>query len=186
MVRGDAVGQPSAVVVMRYGVLGQLQKPGGRVECQVDDPAPLGTGVDVAGNVVGRVELSNTGTSVVARGYVMGQAVLECSRCLEQFRWPFRVDFTENCCLRQIDDPAEYEAAQDEDEPVPILDEDVVDLSELVRQLIAVEMPLRPLCRPDCAGLCPKCGTDLNSDPCNCGRDHVDPRWAKLKELLEE
>lgn len=171
---------------MRYGVLSQLQKPGGRVECEVDDPTPVGTGVDLAGHVVGRIELSNTGSSVFARGHVTGRALLECSRCLRQFSWPFRVDFTESCDLRQIDDPTEYEAAQDEDEPIPILDEDVVDLNELIRQLIVVEMPLRPLCRPDCAGLCPQCGTDLNEQRCDCDRGHTDPRWAKLKQMLEE
>ncbi len=171
---------------MRYGVLSQLQKPGGRVRCEVDAPAPMGTGVDLAGNVLGRIELSNAGRFVVARGHIRGGAVLECSRCLKQFPWQFRVDFTESCHLRQIDDPTEYEAGQDEDEPIPILDEDVVDLSELIRQLIAVEMPLRPLCRSECAGLCPRCGTDLNEESCNCDRGHIDPRWAKLKEMLEE
>jgi uncharacterized protein len=171
---------------MRYDVLGQLEKPGGQVHCEVDDPGPVGTGVDLAGNAVGRVELANTGKSVIARGYIAGEAILECSRCLKRFPWSFRVDFTENCHLRQIDDPSEYDTADDEDEPVPILDEGIVDLSELVRQLIAVEVPLQPLCQPDCAGLCPTCGTNLNEGSCDCLRGRVDPRWAKLKEMLEE
>lgn len=171
---------------MRYRVLDQLQKPNGRVECEVDAPAPMGTGVDVEGNVVGSVELANTGKSAVARGHLSGQAILECSRCLKDFAWQFDIDFTEDCCLRQIDDPTEYEAVQDEEEPIPLLDEDVIDLSELVRQLIAVEVPLRPLCKAECAGLCPECGTDLNGQQCGCAPGAVDPRWAKLKEILGE
>jgi len=183
---GGAVAQPLTVVLMRYKVLDQLEKPQGRVRCEVAGPAPIGTGVDVEGDLTGHVELSNTGKSVVARGHVAGQANLECSRCLKQFPWQFHLAFTENCHLRQTDDPAEYEIAQDEEEPIPILDEDVIDLTELIRQLIAVEVPLRPLCRPDCAGLCPECGTDLNQNQCDCRKARVDPRWAKLREMLEE
>jgi len=168
---------------MRYQILRQLRQPSGRVVVEVDAPAPPGIGAELTGNVVGRVELTNAGRSVAARGRITGEATLRCSRCLQEFGWPFEIGFVETCALREIDDPVHYQAEEDEEDPIPILDDEIVDLSELVRQLIAVELPYCPLCRPDCAGLCPRCGADLNREPCGCGDESVDPRWAKLKSL---
>ncbi|MGQ9729957.1 MAG: YceD family protein [Candidatus Zipacnadales bacterium] len=171
---------------MRYQILAQLQKPNARVACDIDHPPPVGTGVELRGHVLGRVELTNTGRVVIARGHVSGQGVLECSRCLREFLWQFSIEFTENCALSQTDDPREYTVNRDEDEIIPILDDDIIDLTELIRQLIAVEVPFAPLCRPDCPGLCPKCGAVLDEESCNCQRNMSDPRWAKLRELLGE
>jgi DUF177 domain-containing protein len=153
---------------MRYKILRQLRKPSGRIVVEVDAPAPPGTGAETVGNIVGEVELTNTGRQVAARGHLAGKAKLHCSRCLREVEWPLDVRFVETCTLNQIDDPAQYQADEDEDDPIPILDEDAVDLSELVRQLVVMELPYHPLCRPDCAGLCPECGADLNEGECGC------------------
>ncbi|MBM3500837.1 MAG: DUF177 domain-containing protein [Armatimonadetes bacterium] len=169
---------------MRYRILAQLKKPHERVVCEIKHPSPAGTGVDLRGNLVGRVELTNTGKAVVARGAVGGSGRLTCSRCLKDFPWSFALEFTENCALRQVDDPAVYIAAEDEEDLVPIVDEELVDLSELVRQLVALEVPFQPLCKPDCRGLCPHCGAALDEEECRCSGEAVDPRWSKLKELL--
>jgi uncharacterized protein len=59
----------------------------------------------------------------------------------------------------------------------------VVPFDPLVEEQLLLELPMKPLCRPDCLGLCPRCGTDRNSDPCDC-RDEADERLAKLKSLL--
>jgi uncharacterized protein len=71
----------------------------------------------------------------------------------------------------------------------PITDEafafdgDAVDLGPMVRENLLVELPLAPVCRPDCAGLCPACGADRNTDPCSCDTAPSDPRWAGLDAL---
>jgi len=171
---------------MRYKILAQLQRPHERVVCEINDPPPPGTGVDLRGDIVGRVELTNTGKAVVARGKVSGQGVLTCSRCLKEYAWRFDIGFTENCALRQIDDPTGYEVEEDEEDGLPIVDEETIDLTELVRQLIALEAPLQPLCRPECRGLCPQCGAALDDGECSCGRAEGDPRWAELRHLLDE
>lgn len=171
---------------MRYRILAQLQKPHERILCEIDHPPPPGTGVDLRGHIVGRVELTNTGKAIVARGRVTGEAMLVCSRCLREFSWPLEIEFTERCALQQIDDPSAYATAAEDEDLIPILDEEEVDLSELVRQLIVVETPLQPLCRPNCPGLCPNCGALLGERPCRCATDVVDPRWAKLRDLLDE
>ena len=60
---------------------------------------------------------------------------------------------------------------------------DQIDLSRMVKENILLEAPIAPLCRPDCAGLCPICGTDLNVASCDCVTVEVDPRWQALSQL---
>jgi uncharacterized protein len=99
-------------------------------------------------------------------------------QCLE-----FRVD--EECALAQIDEPDAYEVGADGVDAMPILDDDIIDLSELVRQNLVVNLPTAVLCAPACLGLCPGCGKNLNEGPCQCDTDRIDPRLAKLRELLD-
>ena len=63
------------------------------------------------------------------------------------------------------------------------LDDDVIDLEPLVRDALLLELPLAPLCAPDCAGLCPTCGVNHNLTRCECVTTEIDPRWAALRSL---
>jgi uncharacterized protein len=58
-----------------------------------------------------------------------------------------------------------------------------LDASEAIRQGLISETPMAPLCQPDCAGICPECGTNRNTNPCECETDHIDPRLAGLLDL---
>jgi uncharacterized protein len=60
----------------------------------------------------------------------------------------------------------------------------VLDLTEAIRQYALLAVPMKPLCREDCAGLCPGCGRNLNQGGCDCPPQEADPRWAKLKNLV--
>src|SRR5215471_6010186 len=82
----------------------------------------------------------------------------------------------------------EYEATKPEsdDERSEYLDEDQLDLSAWAHDAIALALPDKILCRPDCAGLCPLCGKDLNAEPHEHVEERADPRWAKLSELRRE
>ena len=60
---------------------------------------------------------------------------------------------------------------------------DQLDLRPLVREVVLLDAPSTPLCRPDCAGLCPTCGVDRNSQTCECAPPPVDPRWSALDAL---
>jgi uncharacterized protein len=79
------------------------------------------------------------------------------------------------------------------EEDVELLDEDldtayyrdhVLDLADMLREQFYLALPMRPLCRPDCQGLCPSCGIDRNVDTCQCQTDWVDPRLSGLKALV--
>jgi uncharacterized protein len=82
----------------------------------------------------------------------------------------------------------EYQAANpdSDDERTEYLDDDRVDLSAWSHDAIALALPDKILCRPDCAGLCPVCGKDLNAEPHEHTDERVDPRWEKLSQLRGE
>ncbi len=98
-----------------------------------------------------------------------------CFRCLEPAAVPVRVR------------GREYQATVPEDEELqtPYLADDRLDLSAWARDVIAVELPDKILCREDCAGLCAGCGVNLNLAACTCGPPEPDPRFSKLAELLQ-
>jgi uncharacterized protein len=81
----------------------------------------------------------------------------------------------------------EYHAAkpESEDDRSEYVDDDRVDLSAWARDAVALALPDQILCRPDCAGLCPVCGKDLNAEPHEHEDDRADPRWAALEALRE-
>jgi uncharacterized protein len=62
----------------------------------------------------------------------------------------------------------------------------MLDLSDVLRQYLLTSEPLRALCRQDCRGLCQECGADLNDEECRCGEQTMDPRWGALANLLSE
>jgi len=82
----------------------------------------------------------------------------------------------------------EYEATNAESEELrtPYLDDDRLDLSAWARDAVALALPDQILCREDCAGLCPVCGKDLNSEPHTHDEEHADARWAALAELRDQ
>jgi uncharacterized protein len=58
-----------------------------------------------------------------------------------------------------------------------------IDLTEAIRQYALLTVPMKALCKQDCAGLCPRCGQNLNQGKCDCPAEETDPRWARLNEL---
>jgi uncharacterized protein len=114
-------------------------------------------------------------------GAVRGQLELGCSRCLE----PFSLDVDAPFDLRYL--PA---SAMSSDPEREVLDEDLdlsyyrddhIDLNELLREQFYLALPMKPLCREDCRGLCPQCGANLNTAACACANTWEDPRLASLK-----
>lgn len=148
------------------------------------DPALLGdAGAGVAGlepiRVSGRAEREVSGLRV--RGTIETRLMLTCSRCLEAFPLPVqsRFDVTYASIVPAGDD-VELGAR---DLAVCHLEGDTVDLAEMVHEQVVLAIPMAPLCRPDCKGLCPHCGADLNQGPCGCGAGAGDPRFAVLRKL---
>jgi len=108
---------------------------------------------------------------------------LSCSRCLEAFRMPFDGSFD----LRYL--PASELSTEDEREvgeddlDTSYYRDDQIDLNELLREQFYLALPMKPLCSDQCRGLCPHCGTNLNTGTCQCASRWDDPRLAPLREL---
>jgi DUF177 domain-containing protein len=116
-------------------------------------------------------------------GAVRAELELACSRCLEPYRMsvdaPFDLRF-----LPAAEMSSEHERELREDDvETSYYRDDVIDLNELMREQFYLALPMKPLCGDDCRGLCPQCGTNLNTGSCECASERVDPRLAVLKNL---
>jgi uncharacterized protein len=158
-----------------------------RVELDDADELELENGeARLAGPVTGQVRLHRTNQGVFADGTVEVPVELECSRCLKPFAatvvFPLREQF-----YPTIDVNIGVPLPTPNDElAFPIDHNHILDLREAIRQNLVLALPIKALCKEDCAGLCPQCGKDLNAGPCNCIPETVDDRLAVLRQLLEE
>jgi uncharacterized protein len=109
---------------------------------------------------------------------------LPCSRCLEPFGMPVDAQFDLRF-LPASDMTADDEReVQDDDLDTSYYRDDTIDLNELLREQFYLALPMKPLCRDDCKGLCPQCGTNWNTGTCTCTTGWEDPRLAALKGLV--
>ena len=124
----------------------------------------------------GSVRVLRVEKGLFVEGIVNTQLGLECVRCLKVFASPATLELAE--LFRMPGAPTKPDT-------VYALNEDgEINLAPLIRELTWLAIPMKPLCEPDCKGLCPDCGVNLNIDSCQCEEEHVDPRLAPLKELL--
>jgi uncharacterized protein len=160
------------------------RRPGTSRVLATSVPAPAGMKLELIGVPAGEpVDLDLQFESVVEGIWVSGNAAAEvigeCSRCLQPLREHTAADVQE---LYAYPDST-TEASSDEDE-VRRLDGDFLDLEPAVRDALLVDLPLRPLCRPDCAGLCSGCGERFDDLPEGHSHETIDPRWAALTERI--
>ena len=143
--------------------------------------------VDITGDgrmVQGEVKLLRTHRGILVRGVLRTEVELTCSRCLSPFNFPVTLNIGEEY-IPTVDVVSGVPLFSPE-EPGPfIIDEHhVIDLTEAIRQYSLLVIPMKPLCREDCAGLCPNCGHNLNQGSCGCPQQEADPRWSELSKLL--
>jgi DUF177 domain-containing protein len=126
------------------------------------------------------VEIESVVEGLLVTGTVAATAVVRCVRCLRELDHDLRVEVRELFTLQPGDD----------DEGYAVLPDERLPLDTMARDALVLGFPAAPLCRPDCAGLCPECGADRNTDPCGHGGPaKIDLRWAGLaglRSILEE
>jgi uncharacterized protein len=125
------------------------------------------------------LRLESVVEGVLATGRVSGSLVAECVRCLDPVEVEVDADFQE-LFYYDLDDLS----TQEREEAVAVVEE-LLDVEALVRDALVLELPLQPLCEPDCPGLCSECGAALAEDP-DHHHDAVDPRWAALGALAQQ
>ncbi|MGE5561410.1 MAG: YceD family protein [Chloroflexota bacterium] len=147
------------------------------------DPGELDSaeGVSSVSPLTVEAEASSTGEGVLVSIKAEGEITLQCSRCLEEFRAPLSLTAEQEF----RDDANRAESSGDEqDDTLPLPADGLVDLTDIVRQAYLLALPMKPLCRPDCRGLCQVCGKNLNQGACDCVKQDIDPRFEKLRDLL--
>jgi len=150
--------------------------------------APLGGEVPAVAPVHVHGHVTNTGESMLVQGEATGEFALVCARCLKPIRARLRADLEERF-RRQAGrapqrDP-EWEdvpAGGDEEDDFRPYHGDRLDLENAVREALLLQVPMKPVCQPDCRGLCPQCGANLNEGDCGCEPEIGDPRFAVLRE----
>jgi DUF177 domain-containing protein len=160
---------------LRIPVADLLHRPGSAREVDVSGPVPdLANGVaEVPAGAPVRFEATfeRVPDGIVVRGWIRARWEGSCSRCLASVGDVVAV---------HVDELFEPEPLEGE---TYRLDDDGLDLVPLVRDMLRLELPNAPLCRPDCAGLCSVCGADRNETACSCTTAEPDPRWAALRSL---
>jgi uncharacterized protein len=116
-------------------------------------------------------------------GHVTTALELACSRCLEAFRVPVDAAFDLLYLPAASEPTAGEQEVEDDDLGTSYYRDGVIDLADLVREQFYLALPMKPLCRDACRGLCPECGTNLNTGACACTHAWDDPRLAPLKAL---
>jgi len=131
----------------------------------------------------GEVELIRTEKRILVRGVFSGKSSLMGSRCLTFFDYPLTFKIEEEF-FPSIDVISGIPLPLADDSTAFTVDEHhVLDLSEAIRQYGLLAVPMKPLCRPDCAGLCPQCGANLNQGACHCVPGSQKSAWSELEKL---
>jgi uncharacterized protein len=128
-------------------------------------------------SLTGAVRLTRTPQGILLQVEFKTSISLECVRCLTSFQQTLNINFTELYAFSQ-----RYVT----DSGLIMPDTGIIDLTPVLREYILLEIPISPLCRPDCNGLCPICGNNLNETSCYHEDDSRDPRLASLKSLLDK
>ncbi len=163
---------------LRVNAAELLRRPGNQksvelfaalVDLQVVDPTRFADDAQVAV----RLHLEALSDGIVIDGEISVPWHGVCRRCLLETGGT-QVSEVHELYQRIVTDPEAFEIVGDQ-----------LDLSDVVREVMLLDVPSTPLCRPDCAGLCLTCGANLNDGPCGCATVSADPRWSALDQLVD-
>jgi uncharacterized protein len=124
--------------------------------------------------VRGPLRLSRTKEGILVQGRLQVGLEDECYRCLDTLQREIIID---------LEELYTYPASENAEFSIP--EDAILDLSPLLRAEVLIEVERGALCKPDCKGLCPICGANLNNEACHCDAEDIDPRLTALKSLLD-
>jgi uncharacterized protein len=136
--------------------------------------SPVTLSFDVDRQEPGRYRLAGT---------VTGDIELDCSRCLEPFTLPVASDFDLRYVPRTENVGEGEREVEEDDLATAFYDGEEIDLGHLIMEQFQLALPMKALCKEACKGLCPTCGTNLNTGSCDCNVKWEDPRLAVLKAM---
>lgn len=125
----------------------------------------------------GQVRVTRTAQGLLVQTTMKAAKPAECVRCLDELIQPLEIESTELYA---------FSANSVTESGLLVPENGKLDLTPLIREEMLLAMPISPVCRPDCKGLCPVCGENLNINPCDHGHEEPDPRLSSLKSLLDK
>jgi uncharacterized protein len=175
---------------MQYNVAHLLKGPTGaerRYEVR-EEIRDLDPDLDPISPLVGSIKLMRTSQGILVTGRLRTTLEMTCHRCLEPMIGEVQIELEEEFhpVVRFEEASLDQVLDEDDDEALLIDEHHVLDLTEVIRQGLWLAAPMEALCRPDCAGLCPRCGGNRNLGECVCDEVVIDPRWAALQSLLSD
>jgi uncharacterized protein len=180
--RNSARLDPRSPLVIDTRELGR--RPGSMRTLSRSFPAPGDLTVDVVGVPQGspidlNLRLESVMEGVLVSATAQAEVAGECVRCLDPITRSVEVSLQELYAY-----PGRERDMADDETELPVLEGDLIDLEPVLRDAVVLALPLRPLCRDDCPGLCVECGARLADDP-DHGHQAADPRWKALQSLLD-
>lgn len=140
---------------------------------------------EVNGDISAAVTVWRLSGGYEASGSLKGSYSLVCSKCLEPFQQVFEIAFRLVFRKRPVETAKESELEREELDVI-YYDDDHVDLTELIRGEVLLDLPSKPLCGAGCKGICPKCGMNLNSGRCECSCEPINPAMTDLSAIKEQ
>lgn len=170
---------PLTLDVSRLG-----RRPGAMQEVRETVPSPTRIGLDLIAIEAGApldldLRLESVSEGVLVSGTACAPTRGECSRCLEPVTGDVEIALTELFAY-----PDSLTESTTEDDEVGHVVDSSVNLEQPITDAVGLALPFAPLCREDCPGLCPVCGVALAGAGSDHSHDQIDPRWAKLANLL--
>ena len=169
---------------MNYNVSQLLKEPIGSERAFAITKGEFAEPLTPVDHATGSVKLVRTHQGIWLQAWVTAQVLQDCSRCLADSSHQLDLEIDEEYLPeidvktgRRIYPPSDWEGMY-------IGPDHVLDLAEAIRQSALTILPLKPLCKPDCIGICDRCGIDRNREECGCYSDNIDPRWAALRSLM--
>lgn len=144
----------------------------------------LGLAENFGGDVAAKVVVEKSSRQIYLRANIAASATFQCDRCLSEFNHNIST-VLQTLYVWNADDRS---GSEDENIRPLAPDVNIIDISDDVRDLVLLAVPLKLLCREECAGLCPRCGKNLNTVAgarCDCSPREIDSRWNKLAVLAE-
>ena len=139
---------------------------------------------NISSPIRAHLRIEKLGTEVMVKGDLLSELRLQCSRCLKDFNralsLPVNVVYHP---VEELKGEENYEIRHEELD-MDFYSGEELDMSNLIKEQIMLNIPMKPLCDEMCKGMCPVCGKDLNSESCTCAQVKKDSRFEGLKKLL--
>jgi uncharacterized protein len=165
------------VILVKVNIGPICEMPGGVVDFKGRQEVPnFKMDLTFIGPIEVQGTVTNTGEGFLIKAQLNFQYKVNCSRCLKEFVNSLETEVIEQYLPGSV--------AEEEDDLVFRYSGDVIDLKDCISEQVLLALPMNFICTPECRGLCPECGIDLNHDQCKCSTEQINPQFEKLRNLL--